>query len=429
MNLGIDCLKPRDVCISSLQFSHFGNTYNKRKLLLESVIRREGLSPISSTEPTDKVLTDILKDTEFIEAMRAVSSPTYTEEPEYDIVYYCGFFQPDWNPEDKALGGSEQAVVHLSEEWARKGKKVAVYAALTSKTKLTVNGVDYFPAYLFPFAQKQRTLILWRISGCFRLAMDLPIKAERVLCDFHDNFDGSARFLPKYLNKVDKVMFKSDFHADCFDQIVTKLPAEKRCVVMNGVRVEEFESRVSDPPRDPYRFVYASSYDRGLLWMIHGLWKHIQEMEPRAELHVYYGIHSMPDSEQRKMLLDAFAGMNIMDHGRQPLEIIRREKYRAAFHLYPTVSAAETDCITIRESLITGCVPILSNVGVMKERDGFHIDFDIRDPETLKKPAADIVELMRNGSRMEALRKELAESKTIVNWETVAQRWMELFTA
>ena len=63
-----------------------------------------------------------------------------------------------------------------------------------------------------------------------------------------------------------------------------------------------------------------------------------------------------------------------MDHGKQPLDIIIREKQMSSFHLYVTNSFSEIDCISIRESLATGAIPLISNFGVFKERDGIHFD-------------------------------------------------------
>ena len=45
----------------------------------------------------------------------------------YDIVYLTGANGIVWEPSDMKLGGSEQAVVNLSSEWAKTGYKVVVY--------------------------------------------------------------------------------------------------------------------------------------------------------------------------------------------------------------------------------------------------------------------------------------------------------------
>lgn len=406
---------------STVQFSHYTNTYSKRRLMMESILKSEGISPIASTEATTRKIESLIPDKNFIEKMRALSLPHAGTKSPYDIVFYAGFFQPEWKADAQDLGGSEQAIVNISTEWAKMGHKVAVYGLLTEEK--TYKGVDYFKADKFLFQVEYKNLILWRLSGCFILPMNF--KADRVLIDLHDNHHQHQTFIRKYLDKVDYVMFKSDYHRRCFLEKTATIEDEKQVIIPNGVRISDFTRRDDDPERDPFRFVYCSSYDRGLLWMVYSLWPVIEKMEPRAELHVYYGVESMLNLEHRKLLQDAFARMRIMDHGRQPLDVIRREKQRAGFHLYPTVSEAEIDCISIRESLVAGCIPILTKKGVMLERDGFFIDFDISEQKTMIKPAIEIVKLARDKKKMEDLRKTLSESKTITSWSDTAAEWVK----
>ena len=56
------------------------------------------------------------------------------------------------------------------------------------------------------------------------------------------------------------------------------------------------------------------------------------------------------------------------------MEMIIREKYLSNFHIYITNTDAEIDCISVRESCITGAIPLLSNHGVFVERSGLHFD-------------------------------------------------------
>ena len=79
-------------------------------------------------------------------------------DKDYDIVYMCGGFSISWNPEDKKLGGSEQAVVNLSENWVKMGKSVIVYGEVPDTI---VNDVVYRPWNKFDFKRKYKNLILW----------------------------------------------------------------------------------------------------------------------------------------------------------------------------------------------------------------------------------------------------------------------------
>ena len=52
-------------------------------------------------------------------------------EKTHDIIYYCGLSNGNkWDPTDKSLGGSEQAVIKLSELWVKKVIKLLYMVVL-----------------------------------------------------------------------------------------------------------------------------------------------------------------------------------------------------------------------------------------------------------------------------------------------------------
>jgi hypothetical protein len=124
----------------------------------------------------------------------------------------------------------------------------------------------------------------------------------------------------------------------------------------------------------------------------------------------------------------------VMDHGRQPMEMIVREKNLSSFHLYLNDSIAEIDCISIRESLVTGCIPVISKFGVFAERHGLQFDWE---PEKWKKNktfddnceriANELVLYMKNKQYTENASKQLTYSPTIIGWDVIARRWLETF--
>jgi hypothetical protein len=106
------------------------------------------------------------------------------------------------------------------------------------------------------------------------------------------------------------------------------------------------------------------------------------------------------------------------------MEMIRREKYMSNFHLYLTNSDAEIDCINIRESCLTGAIPILSNHGIFKERDGIHIEIDETNQASYINAALKVLELMKDPG-LEVYRNNLKNSKTLISWSDVAAKWLE----
>jgi hypothetical protein len=344
----------------------------------------------------------------------------------YDIVYLTGGHSIEWNPKDMKLGGSEQAVVQLSEEWVKSGKKVAVYGKFPNEEKH--NGVEYLKWTSFPYNKKIKVLIAWRTPGIL-LLMNTEFKAEKLIVDFHDNFSYTIsnldqKLLLKFFEKVDKFNFKSKYHQDCFEETY-KISKDKFNIITNGVRVDSFLNNNKLLERNPYRFCYCSSYDRGLEPVLQKIWGKIYAAQPLAELHVYYGMDYIFDQNFKNKLLLLMGQPGVMDHGRQPMEMIIREKYLSTFHLYINNSVAEIDCISIKESLVTGCIPILSNFGVYNERDGIHLPWEPENDTLCDIIAEEIINKMNDTRFVEDEREKCKKSDTIIRWSVIAKKWLE----
>lgn len=395
--------------------SHDSNTFNKRELLIG------GTHKINSTlNQVDRNITDAIKEPYY----SRYKSIFYKESVSpYDIVYVTGGFSNPWDPKDETLGGSEQAVVHLTSEWTKKGKKVAVYGQVP---ELRYNGVDYIDWKKFPFQAKHNVVILWRLFGLISAA-PFPVKANHLWHDTHDNLkDGIFPSVwSKYGKRFNKIFFKSNYHRSEFEKHSGERLKDSRCVIIpNGLRIEQFSQNTDLVQRNPYRFCYCSCYTRGLANILQFVWPIIHKIEPRAELHVYYGMNGVKDENFKKGMLGLLSQPGVMDHGRQPMDIIVREKYMSNFHLYLTETTAEIDCISIRESLITGAIPILSNFGLFKDRPGIH--FDITDQKSYQMLGLQIVQILQKQETLDLYRSELKKSPLVVGWNKIAQGWLDL---
>jgi len=408
-------LNPEDTIISS---SHSFNTFNKRELTTAATLK---IHP--KIDEVDLPITNYI-DKEIFDKYKNIFI-TISENP-YDIVYFCGGFSIKWNPTDMKLGGSEQAVVNLSTNWAKLGKKVVVYGEIEDRT---YNGVDYINWTKFPFQDKFKVVILWRFYG-LGTGASFKIKADQIFLDIHDNFfldfNNTYRRVGDCVNKV---FLKSEYHKEMFIKEFNNDIDIKKCIIIpNGIRINNFIENKENIIRNPYRFCYCSCYTRGLKEILEKIWPIIYKYEPRAELHVYYGIGSINDQNYVNYLLRLLSQPGVMDHGRQPMEMIIREKYMSNFHLYITNTTGEIDCISIRESLATGCIPLISNFGVFKERDGIHFDLNTED-KTYGLIAVKIIQLLKKYEEMNEERERLKLSPTLVNWEEVSKKWLEHMNA
>uniref|UniRef100_A0A6C0H891 Uncharacterized protein n=1 Tax=viral metagenome TaxID=1070528 RepID=A0A6C0H891_9ZZZZ len=348
----------------------------------------------------------------------------------YDIVYLLGGFGISWMPSDTNLGGSEQAVVQLTERWVNEGKTVAVYGNFPNKQ--TIKGVDYISWNKFPFEKNIKTLIIWRKSGLLML-LNNNFKAKTTILDFHDNMfiykDIDKNILLNFFNKITYFHLKSEYHKSSFNEYFGNNFNDKIIIIPNGLRIKEFSINAENVIRNPYRFCFCSSYDRSLDQILKYIWPHIYEAEKRAELHIYYGMDYIFDDEFKKNMYQLIGSTKgVMDHGRQPMDIIIREKYLSTFHLYLSSAISEIDCINIRESLICKCIPIISNFGVFKERHGlqYQINYDEVNEDIFKIIANDIISKMNDNEYIENSRNSLLSSNTIISWDDIAKLWLNI---
>lgn len=150
------------------------------------------------------------------------------------VVYYASFGAPhfeQWGPDsaDKGgIGGSETAVIRLSEEWAKKGYEVTVYADIKEEVT-TKNGVHWLPFYAVNWNDEFNTLILWRSPHL----VDVVKKAKKLYYDAHD-IESQLNWPEDRMNKIDKVFFKSDWHRSN----LPKLHDNKCVVISNGIKYE-----------------------------------------------------------------------------------------------------------------------------------------------------------------------------------------------
>jgi hypothetical protein len=394
--------------------SHNFNTFSKKKFFIQKKNNIDCLVEKEINEKINKYIPD-----ELLSKYKNLFVNNDTED--WDIVYMCGTFSISWDPQDSKLGGSEQAVVNISENWVKLGKKVIVYGEVPNKT---VEGVVYKNWCYFNLNKKYKNIILWRNYGIFTILPFNKLKADNIILDLHDNFLVETDIIKKYKHKFNKILLKSNYHKECFlKQIDENYDNNKFVIIPNGVRVEKFSICPTGIQRNPYRFCYCSCYTRGLDVIITKLWPIIYTYEPRAELHVYYGMDGIRDEQYKSYLRNLLSMPGIMDHGRQPTDIIIREKYMSTFHFYLTNTQAEIDCISIKESVVTKCIPLISNFGVFKERVGMHFDFN--DDTNIKLSAIKIIELLKNQDKVEEIRNTLINDNTIINWMDVSKLWLE----
>ena len=402
--------------LTIIALSHNSNTIGKKKLFALSFI---GDNPHYWNEIAFSI-NKFIDNTTFIKYKKAI----YIENSyDYDIIYYCGYgYTLDFVPDSSKNAGSTLAVIKLAENWAKLGKKVAVFA---ETIRQTVKSVDYYNWNNFSHLQKHKLVILWKDQGIIGYKM-FGIKADKIWLDLHNNFIHQnvsiklMKIIKDNYNNFEKIFVKSEYQKKYVSNHLEN--SSKIFVIPDGILINEFNENKYDVQRNPFRFCYTSCYNRGMITIIDKLWTNIYKKEPRAELHLFHGFENV-SNEDNKFYFRIMAGTpGVMDHGRQDLDLVVSEKYKSSFYLCVNKSN-DFKYNAIVESYITGCIPILSNHGIHNDLDGYHINFE--DNMNYEDIADKILEFVYDKEKQEELRNQLKKSNLIQSWDDTFKLWNE----
>jgi len=303
------------------------------------------------------------------------SYQTRKESSGMDIVYYCGpgrylNFSNTWNGDSEGLGGSEEAVVNLSEHFVKIGYNVTVYNVCEKQT--IVNGVTYKPYYLWLPVNNQDATILWRDPSI----LDIPINSKVVILDLHDVIDPDW-ITQERLDKVTNIYCKSKFHksllnANCLG---------KTKVIPNGIISKNFKGQQI---RNNNIIMSTSSPDRCITALLNALPIIRKEKGlENTEIHWAYGFKSgitkggmeaNQDPEIKEWVTQTKSKIKetegFVDLGRiSHMEVINLCK-TASIYAYGTYFP-EIDCISVTKAMAGGVIPVTTNVGALEEKSNY----------------------------------------------------------
>ncbi|ACK66599.1 hypothetical protein PCC8801_2594 [Rippkaea orientalis PCC 8801] len=349
--------------------------------------------------------------------------------PKKSIVFYAGtttYPHYDWSPLGlkTGLGGSEIAAINLAKEWVKLGYQVTVYNRCNNQEGI-YEGVEYLHYSKFNRYDTFDTLVIWR----FPWTLYPKTKANRIWLELQE------MLLPQQVTKeklrlFQKIFVKSNYHRSMMPEIEDQQIA----IIPNGV--DKKYSQWSQNPKDPYKLIYASNYTRGLERMLAFGWPIIKKEVPQASLHIYYGWPALnpknPDDENtigtaawRKKMEQLMAQPGIIDHGKIGVEELVKEKSTCAIHYYGC-SFQETDCVSVRESALVGCVPVTSSYSALGEKQYcVRVSGNPYQQETQENIAHKIVELLNNQDRLQLLRQDFQELAKAETWDNIAKSWID----
>lgn len=286
-----------------------------------------------------------------------------------DLVYYCGYTEKVWNPDiamTKGVGGSEEAVVNLSNELAKKGWNITVYNNCGHGG--VFDGVTYKPFWSYNYRDKQDVTIFWRHPKPVDYVDE---RAGKVFIDMHDVVP-KEEFTKERLKKIEKVMVKTKAHRILFPNV----PDSQIAIIPNGIDPSLFEKKVE---KKPYLILNTSSADRHLdatLDVFEELIKRQPEKPWKLAWYYGWGVYDSVHSQNKERMAwkqyqidryeklrkeGRFEGGVMLGHK----EIA--EKYlEAGIFLYPT-QFYEVHCISAVKAQLANCKMVTSDFAALKE--------------------------------------------------------------
>lgn len=422
-----------------------------KKELGAALTRVQDLQKIKNKEQLRKALNKLPDQVRSHPAIAVIRNTNFikTESSGKDLVIYCGSTQQTWNPmtfEKEGVGGSEEAVIHMSRELAKLGWNVTVYNNCGHKelpVKYPIGEgefctVLYKPFWEFNYRDKQDVVILWRWAK----PLDAEINAPKIFMDLHDVMP-QGEFNEARLKRVTKIFVKTKFHRSLFPNV----PDNKIEVIPNGMDLSTIRGFAK---KDPMLIINTSSPERSMGVMPY-LFSEVKKRVPKAKMQWAYGwdlfkvVHASDPKKMQWMrdtqkLMDE-AGIETL--GRLTQADVGKLYGKATIFAYPT-EFAEIDCISVKKAQAAGCIPIVTDFGALAEStwggwqvhskktkdtwaQPYQFHFGLEDPKAQQAWIDFCVQELKNTPQKRKEQIDYMQRRAVdFSWDIIAKRWHEV---
>ena len=298
------------------------------------------------------ICTEMIMKQEYVRTMR------YSKDECRDtknVLIFSGLSFNNWNHSSVntlSLGGSEKAVMYLSDAIAKLGFNVYVCGQVIDE--ITPNGVKYIHMDRLSDDIPFHTVIVSRYL--FFLERYLTVSFHKLVIWGHDTnllqwystFENSNDIIEKWDKYIDKCVCLSDWHREYYKPMYPSL-ANKIHVINNGILLDQIRGKHAIV-KQKHKFIYTSCSERGLNLLL-DLWPQILEKWSDAELVIssYNVFPKSPEDEKMQQIIQKYP-YSIHHLGKLNPEQLYEQIRSAEFWLY-TCTFYETSCITAMEML------------------------------------------------------------------------------
>jgi glycosyltransferase involved in cell wall biosynthesis len=383
---------------------------------------------------------------------------------------YSPYFTNDnyKDPEiSKNIGGSEYAVIYLSQEFAKLGHQVYVAnshivgtrenpgivkcnsskGCEVGETSVGNGSVTYCSFNEFNKLCIHNQVDMLIISRYINAFMHCFIRAKKVylwLHDviIHDAYQGTrlasnAGPFAMNMRGIDGISAQTEWHygtlKEIYPDVLSNLSlkfSSKLFLAPNGVDQEIIDASLdSSVKKIPRTFIYASHHSRGLaplmkIWpFIVSMYTSLQESTPQetspSTPHLYIYGEKIPETDAL-IKLNADISQTITVHDKTSHLSLFKKMQECEFWIYPT-SFPETFCMLALEAQLAGCKCICSDSGALKNTVGKY-GVIMKPESTVNDWVNAVLNYPSEGGECEAIKHARKQS-----WKERALMWIRKY--
>jgi hypothetical protein len=277
-----------------------------------------------------------------------------------------------WSGKDiltKGVGGSETFIIEIS-KYIQKSGEFNVIVFCNCEEEEFYEGVKYkniteYKSFLKN--NKVHSVIISRYPEYLPLTYNETHADTNIYLILHDLIPNGEVIIDSI--KLKNIFCLTQYHCDIVSEMFEIL---KHKVIEFGYGVDiELFSKYNKISKVPYKFIYSSYPNRGLLQLLK-MWKKIKERYPSATLHIHSDIHgnwvnkvSKNEMDEIKSLILDLQNSGIVYNGWTSKEKLYENWASSDVWFYPC-TFLETFCLTALESAISKTLVITTNLGALK---------------------------------------------------------------
>lgn len=326
----------------------------------------------------------------------------------------------------KGIGGSETYIIEMARAM-KNNSNYDVYVLCNCENWENFEGVNYIPLtqiYDFFSSNYIKHCFVSRFLEYYPFVIESHV--ENVYILFHDLIqEGSIIPLS---NKLKKIFCLTEWHVQHVRHYFPVL-CEKIESFNYGINREQF---LLNGGKEPYRFIYTSFPNRGLLPLLR-MWPKILEHYPVAELHIYVDLDGKWvrefHREEMGMIKDILGeSRSVYNHGWVSKRELAEAWSRADVWFYPC-KFYETFCLTALEAALSRTFAITNCLGALNETvgdRGLRLEGDVSSEEWQENAVREVVRVLGDRSEMERYVDKNYEWALGLSWDERGRRMLEV---